>query len=563
VSRVYEIADGYVDRFAALDPVTATGAGIAGYDGEMTDFSPDGSAAQADLARETLRALDEAPVEGARDRVAAEMVREELGLALELYEARHHLRALNVLHSPVQAVRMAFDLMGRRTEEEWRNVAARLAAVPGGLEGYRASLAEGVRCGVVAAKRQAVGTAAQAEAWSGAGETGSYFDALVEEYDAAGVGDASLRSDLVRGAEAAGRAYADLAAYLREEYLPRAAEKDAVGREMYSLAARVFNGTEVDLDETYAWGWEQVRWVESEMAATAERIAPGRDLAEVIGLLESDPGRSVEGVEEFRRWMQELQDRTIEELDGVHFDLPAPVKRVEARIAPAGGGLAMYYTGPSEDFSRPGRIWYPTGGKTRFPLWQEVSIGYHEGVPGHHFQIATTVHLADELSRYQRLIGGTSGYVEGWALYAERLMGEFGYLDDPDYYLGMLSAQALRSIRVVVDIGMHLGLRIPADVDFHPGETWDADLANEFLRDRARFPSDFVASEVDRYLGLPGQAISYKVGERVWLEAREAARRRAGAAFDLKEWHNRALGMGPMGLAQMEREMGGAAAFSL
>ena len=134
--------------------------------------------------------------------------------------------------------------------------------------------------------------------------------------------------------------------------------------------------------------------------------------------------------------MQDLQDRTIAELEGTHFDLSEPVKRIEALIAPPGGALAMYYTGPSEDFSRPGRTWYPTGGKTRFPLWREVSIAYHEGVPGHHFQIATTKSLSDELSRYQRLIAGTSGYSEGWALYAERLMGELGYLDNPDYYMG-------------------------------------------------------------------------------------------------------------------------------
>ncbi|NQU96503.1 MAG: DUF885 domain-containing protein [Chloroflexi bacterium] len=558
MSRVYEIADGYVDRFAALDPVSATAVGIAGHDGEMTDYSPDGAAAQAELARETVRSVGEAPVEDDRDRVAAALMREELGLALELYEAGHHLRALNVLHCPLQSVRMAFDLMGRETGEGWRNVAARLALVPAGLEGYRASLAEGLRRGLVAARRQVLGAAAQAETWSGATGASSYFGELVVAYDSSGIGDASLRADLARGGMAAAEAYAGLARYLREEYLPRAREKDGVGREEYSLAARVFCGTELDLEETYAWGWEQVRWVESEMAATAGRIAPGKSVREVIDLLNCDPGRSIEGAEEFRRWMQELQDRTIAAVDGVHFDLPERVKRVEAKIAPPGGALAMYYTGPSEDFSRPGCIWYPTGERTRFPLWQEVSIGYHEGVPGHHFQIATTVHLVDELSRYQRLIGGTSGYVEGWALYAERLMGEFGYLDDPDYYLGMLSAQALRSIRVVVDIGMHLDLRIPADCDFHPGERWNADLANEILRERAGLSADFAASEADRYLGLPGQAISYKVGERVWLAARETARQKAGAAFDLKEWHNRALRMGPMGLAQMERELGGA-----
>ena len=224
-------------------------------------------------------------------------------------------------------------------------------------------------------------------------------------------------------------------------------------------------------------------------------------------------------------------------------------------IAPPGGAAAMYYTGPSEDFARPGRTWYPTLGKTRFPLWGEVSICYHEGVPGHHLQIAQVRYLADTLSRYQRTLAGTSGHAEGWALYAERLMGELGYLDDPAYELGMLRAQAMRAVRVVVDIGMHLELAIPEGERYHPGETWTPDLALPFVIERSKFPPDFMASEVDRYLGLPGQAISYKIGERVWLGARDAARERGGAAFDLKEFHRRALDLGPMGLDQLDAEL--------
>ena len=314
-------------------------------------------------------------------------------------------------------------------------------------------------------------------------------------------------------------------------------------------------GTDLDFIETYNWGWEQLRWVESEMAKTAERILPGAGVEATKQFLETDPERAIEGVDAFQNWMQELQDTTIAELNGAHFDIPEPVQRIEAMIAPPGGALAMYYTSPSEDFSRPGRTWYPTGGKTRFPLWGEASIAYHEGVPGHHFERGIAKYLTSELSRFQTAMGGTSGYIEGWALYAERLMAELGYLENPDYYLGMLRAQALRSVRVIIDIGMHLGFAIPDDSDFHPGEVWTPELGLTFIRQRSHFPEDFVASEVDRYLGMPGQAISYKVGEREWLSAREDAKRRKGADFDLKEFHTRALNLGPMGLAQMRREM--------
>jgi uncharacterized protein (DUF885 family) len=149
-----------------------------------------------------------------------------------------------------------------------------------------------------------------------------------------------------------------------------------------------------------------------------------------------------------------------------------------------------------------------------------------------------------------------SGHGEGWALYAERLMTELGYLDNPDYLLGQLRAQAMRAVRVIVDIGLHLSLAIPDDEDYHPGEVWTPELAHEFAVARSHFPADFMKSEVVRYLGWPAQAISYKVGERVWLEARADVRRRQGADFDLKAFHAAALDLGPLGLDQLRVELG-------
>jgi uncharacterized protein (DUF885 family) len=550
------LADRYVERFAALDPLAATGEGIGGHDHEMTDYSPDGAAERAEHDRATLRALDSIAIDDDADRVAAEVMRERIELSLVEYDAGERLRDVRVLGSPVQSVRMAFDLMPRDTEEDWVTVAERLALVPQGLSSVEVALAEGAAQGIVAARRQAVACTKQADTWGGMDPaTRPFFHTLVDEYDASGFGNAALRARLEQLAVRATEAYASLGRFLVEEYGPHATEHDPVGRERYALHARDFNGIELDLDETYAWGWDELHRIEHAMGQVAERIVPGADVDAVIEHLETDPARAIEGVDEFRRWNQDLLDRTVAELDGTHFDIPAPVQRVEAMIAPPGGAAAMYYTGPAEDFSRPGRTWYPTLGKTRFPLWGEVSICYHEGVPGHHLQIGQVRYLADSLTRYQRTLAGTSGHAEGWALYAERLMGELGYLDNPDYELGMLRAQAMRAVRVVVDIGMHLELTIPPHERYHPGETWTPELALPFVIERSKFPADFMASEVDRYLGLPGQAISYKVGERVWLGARDAARARAGSAFDLKQFHRHALDLGPMGLAQLEREL--------
>ena len=557
MSEIYDLSDQYVDRFAALDPVVATLEGLAGHDDEMTDFSPDGFEERNEHDRATLRALTAAPPAGERDRVAGDVLREALETSIELYDAGEHLRELNVIASPVQAVRMVFDMMPTETEANWEVIAGRMGLVPEGLASYEASLTEGVRQGLVAARRQAVECMRQAETWSGAdGETRPFFATFVDRFDESDIDNPALRDRLVERSGRATEAYASLARFFADEYAPHASERDAVGAERYGRLARVFNGMGLDLTEAYEWGWEELHRIERAMGEVAERILPGERLDAVIEHLERDPGRAIEGVDEFRQWLQDLLDTTIAELDGVDFDIPDPVKRVEAMIAPPGGAAAMYYTGPSEDFSRPGRTWYPTLGKTRFPLWGEVSICYHEGVPGHHLQIAQVRYLAGELSRFQRTLAGWSGHAEGWALYAERLMGELGYLDEPAYELGMLRAQALRATRVVVDIGLHLELAIPADERYHPGEKWTPELALPFAMERSgRMPEDFMRSEVDRYLGWPGQAISYKIGERVWLGARDDARRRAGDAFDLKDFHARALNLGPMGLDQLRREL--------
>jgi uncharacterized protein (DUF885 family) len=211
---------------------------------------------------------------------------------------------------------------------------------------------------------------------------------------------------------------------------------------------------------------------------------------------------------------------------------------------------------PSEDFARPGQVWWtlPDG---RLPTWHVPSTMYHEGAPGHHLQQGMTVCNAARLNRFQRVATewSFSGHVEGWGLYAERLMGELGFYTDPAHYLGMLTQQQFRAARIVLDIGLHLELEIPRGGGFHDGARWTRDLGMEFLRARSSLDDFGVRFEIDRYLGRPGQAASYKVGERVWLAAREDARRRAGAAFDLKAFHAAALDLGSMGLDAFRDEL--------
>lgn len=555
MTRIFDIADRYVEDLAVLSPNIATSLGIPGHEREMSDYSPEGHAKIAALQRRALADLAAATPDGDRDRIARDVMSERLGASLGLFDAGEYMRDVKIIGSAMGSVRSVFDQMPRATEDDWSNIAARLIKVRPALAGYRTSLEEGLRRGLVAAQRQARESARQAHIWSGAGDAPSFFATLRTAYDRSGLQSESLRGAIDIGVADAEAAYGEMETWLLDVYQPQATERDAAGRERYEMNSRIFNGAELDLDDTYRWGWDELYRVEDEIQKTAAKIAPGGSVADAMHILKTDPARSIEGADAFRAWLQDVHDRALDDLDGRHFDIDPRVKRVEVMIPPPGGALAPYYTGPSEDFARPGRTWWPLGTRTRFPLWFEVSTAYHEGVPGHHLQVGSARCLGDQLSRFQRSAAFISGHGEGWALYAERLMGELGYLENPDYYLGMLSAQAMRCVRVIIDIGMHLELPIPASEAFHPGKTWDHDLGLEFAVQRSLQDREFMASEVVRYLGWPAQAISYKVGERAWLAARESAKQRQGAAFNLKSFHTRALDLGPMGLAQLEREL--------
>lgn len=554
LSPIYALADRYVRESCALDPIKATATGVIGYDDRLTDYSPEGVEARAELDQETAVALGSLERNDHRDDLAAAYLVDRLETALAFVDAEEHLRPIRNLGSPVQSIRQVFDLMPRATNLDWEIIARRLRAVPAALEGIRTALDVGIERDLTAARRQALEVAEQSFTWAGERGAPAFFEQLATSASGVDGVTSELLQELDEAALSASMAYSSMGTYLRDIYAPVATEKDAVGRDRYSSWARSFLGAELDFEETYAWGWSELEVIEARMAEIADTIRPGAGIDATIEWLETESDLVIEGEDELRGWLQDLMDDTIADMNGTHFDIPAPVQRVEAMIAPPGGAAAMYYTGPSEDFTRPGRTWYPTLGKTRFPLWGEKSIAYHEGVPGHHLQIGQVRYLKDTLSRVQR---GSSiaGHAEGWALYAERLMLELGYLDEPAYELGMWRAQAMRAVRVIVDIGMHLELSIPTDQPFHPGETWTPALGQEFVDARARFPKDFMASEIVRYLGLPGQAICYKVGERVWLEGREAAQTRHADAFDLKRFHSYALDLGPLGLDRLRTEL--------
>ncbi|GII26482.1 DUF885 domain-containing protein [Planosporangium mesophilum] len=547
MDRVDDIANRYVDEWAKLDPTGATHAGIAGREDRMTDLSPEGYATLAGLDRRTLAQLDAVTPADERERVAKEAMQERLSRALTRYDAGDVTSEVNVITGGLHYIRGVFDLMPTSGEEAAANIAARMAGVPTALTQWRQTLLRAADTGHASPRQQMIEVAKQCDIWTD--PNGDNFYAGLAERAGAGASEA-LRADLRRAADRAREATIETGRFLREELAPRGREKQAAGPERYERAIGYFLGAEVDVHEAYAWGFDELARLEADMRQVAEKIVPGGSIDDAVAALDADPARNITGKEAFRDWMQELADRAISELNGAHFDIPAQVRRIECCLAPTSDG-GIYYTGPSEDFSRPGRMWWAVPhGITTFSTWREVTTVYHEGVPGHHLQVGQTAARAELLNRWQRLLCWVSGHGEGWALYAERLMDELGYLADPGDRLGMLDGQAFRAARVIVDIGMHLELEIPRDnpFGFHPGERWTPELGWEFMRAHCRVPDENLRFEVNRYLGWPGQAPSYKIGERIWLQARAEARARKGADFDLREFHRNALNLGSLGL---------------
>lgn len=551
-SSVFDFADYVVDCDAAADPLFATESGIAGYDHLLPDFSPAGRERELAATREHLRELDQLRAEDDLERLALEVMRERLSTRAELLDSGESARTFSVISSPVGAIRQVVELMATATPEDREVLAERLRAVGPAFEQWRSTLSRLAGEGQLPPRRHVLGVAAQADEQAGGG-----YQAFVRRV-AAGADDA----DLLRAARAAEAACATLATSLREDFAPLAAERDACGPERYGVWARNFTGASLDFEELYHWGWDELRRLNARMWEIARDEAPAT--TSLVGLAEhfdADPARQVEGTDELLRRLVGLTAATVEELDGVHVDLDERVRFCDARLAPEGSAAAPYYIPPSEDLRRPGTTWFPTLGATRFAWWRLVSTWYHESVPGHHLQCATSLLAAARQSRFHRLEGWTSGYGEGWALYAERLMDELGYFTDPAEELGFLEGQALRAARVVVDIGLHHEWRAPADLGELRGlgecggRVWTPAMAVAVLEDLALQPRDMAVSEVDRYLGWPGQAISYKVGERVWLRAREEARARLGEGFSLRRFHAHALALGPLGLDLLEDEL--------
>lgn len=548
---VRQIADTYVAELAAHEPDAAQAAGLPS-PGPLADIGPEWLQRKYDLQGEVLATLSTLPPDAGdptlRAALAERLERERL-----LFDTGFTPRLVAGLASPVHLIRYAIEGLTVTADAAGRELIDRLEAVPHGIAQYIETLRWArenparFRGTAVAPVRQLDTLADQLDLWVRADWFGS-----VPVDDAV---DAATRARVRAAADRANVALAELITVLRGELRPVAPTRDGVGADVYPDLAAAMLGARIDLADTYAYGWAELERLVAEARALAAHLGGGAGsdsdeggddpVRRAAGLLDADPRYRLEGVEEIRAWLERRVAETTAALAPA-FDLPPGIHDVECVVAEASTGV-VYYTPAPPDGSVPSRIvWTIPSGVPVAATWQEVTSVHHEGLPGHHLQFAVTAADPD-LHPWQRHLCHIHGYAEGWAHYAEQLADELGLIRDPAERLGLLLGQIWRSVRIVADIGLHTGWAIPSNA-LVSETAWTPELAQRMLVDFALVEPHLAGFEVDRYLGWPGQALAFKVGARLWNDARAARAAADGEAFSLRDFHRDALALGPMGL---------------
>jgi uncharacterized protein (DUF885 family) len=340
-------------------------------------------------------------------------------------------------------------------------------------------------------------------------------------------------------------AFAGFAGYLRDDYAPHGRSEiglsslpDGVAR--YAFQVKENTSTELSFDQIHQLGLAEVARIEGEQAAIAKRLGFA-DLAAFRQHVRTDRKLYATSGDQLLARYRRYIDRMYEKLPEMFGRLPRGRMKIEPteafrekRSSPAD------YASGSPDGARPGLVHVNTYDPTNRLTVDMEAIAYHEGVPGHHLQIAIQQELG-ELPAFRQQ-ASYNAFQEGWGLYAERLGKDVGFYQDPYSDYGRLQAEMWRAIRLVVDTGIH-------------AEHWSRDQVVQFFHDHSTMDEPSVQAETDRYIAMPGQALGYKIGQLTFLRLREKARAALGQAFDLRAFHDEVLGAGALPLDVLEHRI--------
>lgn len=543
VARVDALADDYVAAWFERHPESATREGVEGADhGRLTDRSREAIAAwesREDAWRAELSAIDTSVLRGTPAEVTYDFLRERLEASAARRVCRDELWAVSPTYTGWQA---GLALLARvqpvETAEERAAAVRRFGAILPYLDTEIDNLREGLRRGYTAPRVNVEAVIEQMDALLATPPTESPFYDPARRAD-----DAEFTREMLDAVEEsilpAIDHYRD---FLQEEYLPRARAEIAVaanpdGAACYRASVRYHTSLEIAPEEIHAIGLREMERIEREMGEIAGRSFGTSDAPALLERLRTDPEYTFDSREEMIATARAAVERAERAMPGWFGLVPEadvevqPYPSFQEKNAPGG-----QYSAAPDDGSRPAIYLinlYEADKQSRAGL---ESTAFHETWPGHHLQIAVAKEHATghPIARYFRV----SGFSEGWALYAERLAAEMDLFSGDVDRMGLLSNEALRAARLVVDSGMHaLG--------------WSRERAIEYLMAHTTESRSSATAEIDRYIAVPGQATSYMLGRLEILRLRERARERLGEAFDIAEFHDRVLGDGGVTLAYL------------
>ena len=340
-------------------------------------------------------------------------------------------------------------------------------------------------------------------------------------------------------------AYAKFAAFVRDEYAPKGRKEVGVwalpdGKERYAMMVRNQTTTDKTPEEIHEIGLREVARIEGEMLQIARKLG-FNDLKSFNASLEANPEIKAKSADDILNQYRKYTNQMYAKLPELFGRLPkAPMEVVPTEPFREKEASGAEYNTPAPDGSRPGRVYVNTYEATSRKTISFESTAYHEGVPGHHMQLAIQQELG-ELPKFRQQ-GGETAFVEGWALYSERLGKEVGFYQNPYNDYGRLNDEMLRAVRLVVDTGLH-------------SKRWTRDQVVQFFRDHSAVDEVEIQSETDRYIVWPGQALAYKMGQLKILELRERAQRELGSKFDIRGFHDEVLGAGSLPLQTLEERI--------
>jgi len=467
--------------------------------------------------------------------------------------AEHEFQAWRMPFNADSGFWMAVASLPRQTAflevEDYEAYLARLRAVPRYFAEQTALMRQGLRDGFTQPRTILAGIDAGIAAHAVDDPRASVFWAPFESFPEALPEAERERLRLAGTAairEAVAPAYRELAAFMRDEYVPSARETTGAselprGREYYANRVRHFTTLARNPDEIHAIGQAEVKRIRAEMEAVMRGTGFTGTFAEFLEFLRTDArfyAKTPEQLLKQAAWIAKRMDAQLPSLFGKLPRLPYGVEPVPDAIAPKYTG-GRYVPAPIGG-TRAGTYWVNTYALENRPLYTLEALTLHEAVPGHHLQIALQQELED-LPAFRR-VAGVDAYVEGWALYAERLGLEAGFYTDPYSNFGRLTYEMWRACRLVVDTGLHaLG--------------WSREQALDFLAANTALSHHEIRTETDRYIGWPGQALGYKMGEIAIRELRREAEQALGPRFDRRAFHDVILESGPEPLGLLEERV--------